>query len=59
MVNNNNNLKELYEKIDNLKSDLIQVGIQIGLSHPTTVSLSQKLDIVILELQKEQNKNNN
>lgn len=56
---NNNNLKELYEKIDNLKSDLIQVGIQIGLSHPTTVSLSQKLDIVILELQKEQNKNNN
>ncbi|APH05816.1 aspartyl-phosphate phosphatase Spo0E family protein [Bacillus weihaiensis] len=52
----NNHLIELNEKIENLKSDLIKVGLQIGLSHPTTVALSQKLDIVIIELQKEQNR---
>lgn len=57
-MENYNKLKELYEKLDNLKSELIHVGLQIGLSHPTTVSICQKLDIVILELQKEQNKLN-
>ncbi|MBU7595849.1 Spo0E family sporulation regulatory protein-aspartic acid phosphatase (plasmid) [Metabacillus halosaccharovorans] len=57
-MENNYKLKELNEKLDSLKAELIQVGLQIGLSHPITVSLSQQLDIVILELQKEQNKLN-
>ncbi|MFC0273468.1 aspartyl-phosphate phosphatase Spo0E family protein [Metabacillus herbersteinensis] len=38
--------------MDSLKSELIEIGLLMGLNHPTTVSLSQRLDKLILEFQK-------
>ncbi|UGB30556.1 aspartyl-phosphate phosphatase Spo0E family protein [Metabacillus sp. B2-18] len=45
---------DLLMKINFLKIELIEVGLVIGLNHPITISLSQKLDKLISEYQKTQ-----
>jgi Spo0E like sporulation regulatory protein len=44
--------EQLLQKIEYLKTELIELGILIGLNHPTTISLSQRLDALILEYQR-------
>ncbi|MFS0883500.1 Spo0E family sporulation regulatory protein-aspartic acid phosphatase [Metabacillus niabensis] len=46
------NENQLLSKIDFLKGELIEIGLIIGLNHPKTVALSQRLDKLILEYQK-------
>lgn len=43
----------LTQRIDLLKVEMIDLGLNIGLNHPSTVALSQKLDEIILMYQKE------
>ncbi|MCM3411247.1 aspartyl-phosphate phosphatase Spo0E family protein [Metabacillus litoralis] len=45
---------DLLIKINSLRSELIEIGLLIGLNHPITISLSQKLDKLITEYQKNQ-----
>ncbi|UGB28800.1 aspartyl-phosphate phosphatase Spo0E family protein [Metabacillus sp. B2-18] len=45
---------DLLIKINSLRSELIEIGLLIGLNHPITISLSQKLDNLITEYQKNQ-----
>ncbi|MFD2214978.1 aspartyl-phosphate phosphatase Spo0E family protein [Metabacillus endolithicus] len=45
---------DLLVKINCLRVELIEVGLLIGLNHPITISLSQKLDKLISEYQKTQ-----
>ena len=51
-LNITNSTIDLHKKIEELKSELIEVGLAIGLNHPTTIKLSQKLDKVIIEFQR-------
>ncbi|MDQ0229751.1 aspartyl-phosphate phosphatase Spo0E family protein [Metabacillus malikii] len=50
-----NNEVKLLSKIEYLKGELIEIGLVIGLNHPRTVSLSQRLDQLIVEYQKHSN----
>lgn len=43
----------LSQRIDSLKVEMIDLGLSIGLNHPSTVALSQKLDEIILMYQME------
>ena len=38
--------------INDLRNEMIKVGLALGLSHPWTVALSQELDKHIIEAQK-------
>ena len=51
-INITNSTTDLHKKIEELKLELIEVGLAIGLNHPTTINLSQKLDKVIIEFQR-------
>lgn len=42
---------QMFLKIEFFKSELIELALLLGLNHPTTISLSQKLDILILDYQ--------
>jgi len=50
--NNQSNPYDLLVQIDVLKSELIELGLYLGLNHPITVSLSQSLDKKLTEFQK-------
>ncbi|UFT99965.1 aspartyl-phosphate phosphatase Spo0E family protein [Radiobacillus kanasensis] len=43
--------EELLYHIELLKSDMIKCGMDLGLDHPLTISLSQELDKLILDFQ--------
>lgn len=38
-----------YNEIQKLRTELIKTGMEFGLSHPSTVKLSQSLDVVLNE----------
>ncbi|WP_052129849.1 aspartyl-phosphate phosphatase Spo0E family protein [Ureibacillus sinduriensis] len=38
-----------YNKIQKLRTELIKTGMEFGLTHPSTVKLSQSLDKVLNE----------
>jgi stage 0 sporulation regulatory protein len=45
------NEQPIIKEIDHLKTKMIHVGISKGLSHPETVSFSEKLDKLIIKVQ--------
>lgn len=53
--------EELKAKIERVRNEMVRVGMREGLSHPSTVKLSQELDELLnqLERQKREENNNN
>ncbi|KAA9013565.1 aspartyl-phosphate phosphatase Spo0E family protein [Niallia endozanthoxylica] len=45
-------LKDLEYQIDTLRTQMINIGIMKGLTHPETIKLSQELDILLNQHQK-------
>ncbi|MGM8215880.1 aspartyl-phosphate phosphatase Spo0E family protein [Bacillaceae bacterium W0354] len=46
-----NNREELENKIENIRSKLVEMGLDLGLNHSTTIKMSQELDELIAEFQ--------
>jgi hypothetical protein len=46
------NINELENKIEDLKSYMIDTGLKLGLSNGKTVQISQELDILIVKYQR-------
>ncbi|MBU5465756.1 aspartyl-phosphate phosphatase Spo0E family protein [Virgibacillus sp. MSJ-26] len=49
-------LKELENKIENMKKEMMDLGINMGLNNSKTLKSSQNLDELIVEYQKRKDK---
>lgn len=53
MISYLDNKTKIIYKIEKLRNELIKTGTHLGLSHPDTVDLSQKLDRLLNEYKKD------
>ncbi|WEG13476.1 aspartyl-phosphate phosphatase Spo0E family protein [Pullulanibacillus sp. KACC 23026] len=49
-------LKDCYLKLSKLRREMIKKGLEKGFNHEDTLAISKKMDAIILEIQKEENK---